>query len=95
MEHLVRVHNETDRQTLEWLRRHIGDAAIAAAIQRCEGPDKPYLSAVCRQLGVRVPKFPLPQRDSPSPVAEQSLATIRRILAARTALTVASPVVSR
>ncbi|MCP3723962.1 hypothetical protein M3I53_12625 [Paraburkholderia sp. CNPSo 3272] len=66
MEHLVRVHTENDRQTLEWLRRHIGDAAIAAAIHRCEGSGKPYLSAVCRQLGVRVPGFPLPRRESPS-----------------------------
>jgi len=94
MEHLVRVHNENDRQTLEWLRRHIGDAAIAAAIQRCEGSGKPWLSAVCRQLGVRVPRFHMPRRESPSAVAEQSLATIRRILAARTALTVTSPIVS-
>ena len=95
MEHLVRVHNEKDRQTLEWLRRNIGDAAIAAAIQRCENSGKPYLSAVCRQLGVRVPEFPLPRRESPSPVAEQSLATIRRILAARNALTVANPISER
>lgn len=94
MEHLVRVHNENDRQTLEWLRRHIGDAAIAAAVQRCQGSGKPYLSTVCRQLGVTVPWFHLPRRESPSPVAEQSLATIRRTLAARTTLTVASPIVS-
>lgn len=90
MEHLVRVHNENDRQTLEWLRRHVGDIAIAAAIQRCEGSGKPYLSAVCRQLGVRVPRLHVPPRESPSPVAEESLADIRRILAARIALTVAS-----
>lgn len=95
MEHLVRVHNEKDRQTLEWLRRNIGDAAIAAAIQRCKNPGKPYLSAVCRQLGVRAPEFPLPPRESPSPVAEQSLATIRRILAARSTLTVANPIGAR
>ncbi|WP_081771913.1 hypothetical protein [Paraburkholderia nodosa] len=93
-EYLVRVHNENDRQTLEWLRRHIGDAAIAAAIQRCGGSGKPSLSAVCRQLGVTAARFHLPRRESPSPVAEQSLATIRRILAARAALTVANPIVS-
>ena len=90
MEHLVRVHNENDRQTLEWLRQHVGDAAIAAAVQRCEGSRKPYLSDVCRQLGVRVPRLHVPPRENPSPVAEQSLANIRRILAARIALTVAS-----
>ncbi|WP_321928668.1 hypothetical protein [Paraburkholderia guartelaensis] len=94
MEHLVRVYNEKDRQTLEWLRRHVGDAALAAAVERCVGSGKPYLSAVCRQLGVKTPEFQLSRRESTSPVAEQCLATIRGILAARTALTVARPVVS-
>ena len=32
MEHLVRVYSEKDRQTLEWLRRHVGDVAIAGAV---------------------------------------------------------------
>ncbi|MFD1559442.1 hypothetical protein ACFSHT_28030 [Paraburkholderia silviterrae] len=94
MEHLVRVHNENDRQTLEWLRRHLGDTAIGAAVQRCEGSGKPYLSAVCRQLGVRAPRFHMLLRESPSPVAEQSLADIRHLLAARIALDVASPIPS-
>ncbi|MFX1676242.1 hypothetical protein PWR63_28970 [Paraburkholderia sp. A2WS-5] len=94
MEHLVRVYNEKDRQTLEWLRRHVGDAALAAAVERCAGSGKPYLSAVCRQLGVKTPEFHLARRESTSPVAEQCLATIRSILAARMALTVARPVVS-
>ncbi|CAB3810199.1 hypothetical protein LMG28688_07178 [Paraburkholderia caffeinitolerans] len=93
MEHLVRVHHEKDRQTLEWLRRHVSDAALAAAVARCTGSGKPYLSAVCRQLGVKTPEFRLPQRQNPSAVAEQSLAAIRHILAARTASTVVSPVV--
>jgi hypothetical protein len=95
MEHLVRVYNEKDRQTLEWLRRHVGDAALAAAAERCAGSGKPYLSAVCRQLGVKTPEFHLPRRPGPSPVAEQCLAIVRRILAARPALTVSSPVVLR
>jgi hypothetical protein len=94
MEHLVRVYNERDRQTLEWLRRQVGDAVVVAAVERCSGPGKPYLSAVCRQLGVKAREFHLPRRPTPSPVAEQCLATIRGILAARTALTVARPVVS-
>jgi len=84
MEHLVRVYNEKDRQTLAWLRRHVGDEAIASAVERCAGPSKPYLSAVCRRLGVRVPEFPGPRRQTSSPIAEYSLATIRSILAART-----------
>jgi hypothetical protein len=84
MEHLVRVYNEKDRQTLEWLRRHVGDEALAAAAERCTGSGKPYLSAVCRRLGVRVPELSSPRRQTSSPVAEHALATIRRILAART-----------
>ncbi|WP_084688184.1 hypothetical protein [Paraburkholderia oxyphila] len=93
MEHLVRIYNERDRKTLEWLRRHVGDAALAAAVARCTGPGKPYLSSVCRQLGVKTPEFPLPRRQNPSAVAEQSLAAIRSILAARTASTVVRPAV--
>jgi hypothetical protein len=91
MEHLVRVFNEKDRQTLEWLRRHVGDAEIAVAAGRCAGAGKPYLSAVCRCLGVKTPVFPPSHLRSPSPVAEQSLAAIRRILAARPASTVSQP----
>lgn len=85
MEHLVRVYNEKDRQTLEWLRRHVGDAALAAAVERCAGSGKPYLSAVCRRLGVRVPEPSAPRRQTSSPIAEHALATIRSILTARTA----------
>jgi len=85
MEHLVRVYNEKDRQTLEWLRRHVGDVAIAGAVAQCAGSGKPYLSTVCRRLGVKTPEFSVPRRQTSSPVAEHSLATIRGILAARTA----------
>nr|WP_241023870.1 hypothetical protein [Burkholderia sp. Ac-20365] len=84
MEHLVRVYNEKDRQTLEWLRRHVGDAAIASAVSRYAGSGKPYLSAVCRILGVRAPEFSTPHRTASSQIAEHSLTTIRSILAART-----------
>jgi hypothetical protein len=83
MEHLVRVQNEGDRRTLAWLREQVGDAAIAAAAQR-HGPSKPYLSAVCRTLGVKAPRFSAPRHLTPSAAAEQSLATIRQILASRT-----------
>ncbi|MBB5429786.1 hypothetical protein OKW33_006356 [Paraburkholderia atlantica] len=62
MEHLVRVYNEKDRQTLEWLRRHVGDAAIATAVEQCAGSGKPYLSTVCRRLGVRTPEFSVARR---------------------------------
>jgi hypothetical protein len=83
MEHLVRVQNERDRRTLAWLRERMGDAAIADAAQRCGGPSKPYLSSVCRRLGVTAPRFAMQRRRTPSAAAEQSLATIREILASR------------
>jgi hypothetical protein len=58
MEEWVRVQNEHDRQVLAWLRERIGDATVAAAAQACaRGDTKPYLSTVCRQLGLSVPRF--------------------------------------
>lgn len=82
MEHLVRVYNEKDRRTLEWLRKHVGDATIAAAVKRCSG-GKPFLSSVCRQIGVRPPDFPASNRPAPTATGEEALATIRGILAAQ------------
>lgn len=82
MEHLVRVYNEQDRRTLEWLRKHVGDAAIAAAVKRCSG-GKPFLSLVCRQIGVRPPHFSASGRPAPTATGEQALVTIRGILAAQ------------
>lgn len=86
MEHLVRVYNERDRRTLEWLRNHVGDATIAAAVKRCAG-DKPFLSSVCRQIGVRPPNFPAAPRRAPTETGEQALATIRAMLAAKVGAT--------
>ena len=58
MEQWVRVHNERDRKVLAWLRERVGDAAIAAAAQACtRGDSKPYLSVVCRRLGLSVPRL--------------------------------------
>ncbi|WP_408384825.1 hypothetical protein [Paraburkholderia madseniana] len=84
MEHLVRVYTESDRRTLEWLRRHVDDSAIAVTVERFAGSGKPYLSAVCKHLGVKTPVFSVPHQ-TPSPVAEESLAAIRSILPARSA----------
>jgi hypothetical protein len=84
MEHLVRVQNESDRQTLAWLRERVGDAALAAAAQACAGPGKPYVSQLCRRLGVR-PPWPVRaavSRDAAHvAVGERHLAAIRQILA--------------
>lgn len=83
MEHLVRVLNDHDRRVLAWVREQVGDAAFVDAAARC-GPIKPYMSAVCRRLGLQVPAF----RSSPhvpTATGEKSLARIRRILAERDA----------
>jgi hypothetical protein len=41
MDHLVRLRNEMDHRSLEWPRRHVGDAAIALAVERCATPSGP------------------------------------------------------
>lgn len=80
MEHLVRILNERDRLTLEWLRQQVGDATLTAAVSRCSGPAKPYVSAVCRSLGLRAPEITARYR-APTAEGERSLASIRAILA--------------
>ena len=80
MEHLIRIYNERDRQTLEWLRARVGDAAIVAAVARC-ATAKPFVSVVCRQIGLRPPYFHRTASAAPTVVGEQSLAMIRGILA--------------
>ncbi|MBN3856745.1 hypothetical protein G3N59_25520 [Paraburkholderia sp. Ac-20340] len=90
MEHLVRILNDNDRQTLAWLRRHVGDARLSDAARRLIAQreqhggigSKPYLSAVCRYLGVR-PPAPLSATKivAGNPIADQYLSRIREVLA--------------
>lgn len=84
MEHLVRVLNDRDRRVLAWAREQVGDEAFVAAAARCGGPAKPYISAVCRSLGLRAPAFQS-AAHTPTATGERSLARIRRILAERDA----------
>jgi hypothetical protein len=84
MEDLVRLVNDRDRRIFAWVREQVGDAAFADAAARCGGPAKPYISAVCRRLGLRVPAFRGPAHR-PTPTGERSLARIRGILAERAA----------
>ena len=81
MEHLVRVLNDHDRRVLAWARKQVGDAAFAEAAVRC-GPVKPYISTVCRHLGLTVPMLRTAAHE-PTATGERSLAHIRRILAER------------
>nr|WP_028231053.1 hypothetical protein [Paraburkholderia mimosarum] len=94
MEHLVRILNDDDRQTLAWLRTHVGDARVADAARRViaqreqsdGGCAKPYISAVCRHFGVWPPT---PRRstraDADHGVADRHLAQMRHLLAQCTA----------
>jgi hypothetical protein len=92
MEHLIRILNDDDRQTLAWLRIHVGDARVSGAARQLTAQReqfanfsaKPYISAVCRYLGVW-PPAPLrsTQTDADHRVADQHLARIRQLLAQR------------
>jgi hypothetical protein len=85
MEQWVRVQNEHDRQVLAWLRERVGDAVVAAAAQACaHGDTKPYLSMVCRQLGLSVPRFTR-HGASADGVGERHLAAMYEILRAPSA----------
>lgn len=84
MEHRIRILNERDRQTLLWLRRHVGDARLTIAVNALmRGQSKPYVSALCRYLGVFPPVESRPQRHSAadSTVGDYYLAEIRTHLA--------------
>jgi hypothetical protein len=92
MEHLIRILNDDDRQTLAWLRTHVGDARVASAArqlieqreQSTGAWTKPYISAVCRYLGVRPPASRrATHTDANDRVADQHLALIRQLLARR------------
>ncbi|WP_089164870.1 hypothetical protein [Caballeronia sordidicola] len=84
MNHLIRILNDSDRETLAWLCKHVGDVRVAAAARHLGGSGKPYLSAVCRYLGVRPPTSR--QHDRPvedCTVGDSYLAQIRLLLAHR------------
>jgi hypothetical protein len=84
MNQLIRILNDGDRETLAWLRKHVGDERVAAAARHLGGNGKPYLSAVCRYLSVRPPT---PHQHS-QPVEDRTigdnyLAQIRQLLTQR------------
>ncbi len=85
MEHRIRVMNEHDRRTLEWLRMKVGDVALESAAQRIGVRTKPYVSAVCRELGVRPPQFATARRVEGTPTGNQSIAAIKALLASKAA----------
>jgi hypothetical protein len=83
MEEWVRVRNERDRKVLAWLRGQVGDTAIATAAQACvRGDSKPYLSVVCRQLGLSIPRLTI-RGVRTEAVGEKHLAAMYEILRPR------------
>ncbi|MEM5429965.1 hypothetical protein [Cupriavidus oxalaticus] len=86
MEHLIRVQNDYDRQVLAWLRGRIGDAALQTVALRLGRERKPYLSTICRSLGIRPPsrrQFAAEATRMHRTVGDQYLARIREILGQR------------
>lgn len=80
MEQWVRVENDRDRQVLVWLRGQLDDETIVAAAQRCASPGvKPYLSMVCRALGLTPPRYVF-TRHANAEIGERHLASIYQIL---------------
>ena len=68
MEQLVRVYNEKDRRTLEWLRQESwrrGYYRRGRTLRRI-GKARSLL-VICQYLGVRAPAFPHQYRNAPSP----------------------------
>lgn len=76
----IPLDNERDRRTLAWLRSTVGDDAIRDAIGRLAGRRRPFVSNLCRVLGVEVP----PEVIEPSKAvlsreeAKQRLEALRR-----------------
>ena len=88
MNQLIRILNDSDRETVAWLCTHVGDVRVATAARHLGRSGKPYVSAVCRYLGVRPPVVhearPLTEDCT---VGDQHLAVIRRLLTQRSGVT--------
>lgn len=51
------VNDERDERTLAWLREKFTDEQLENAVQKIQATSKrkPYLSNICRALGVEIP----------------------------------------
>lgn len=52
----VIISNDRDRRTFAWLKSHVGETAIVAAVEQLAGNRKPYLSNIAKALAVDLPK---------------------------------------
>ena len=88
MDDLIRIENEYDRQTVLWLRERLGEQALNEVVLRMDVRGRPYVSEVCRTLGLTPPprRRAAPRaRPFHRAVGEAYLATIRGILGGRQA----------
>lgn len=85
MTQLIRIVNDEDRRTVEWLMANVGEARVEAAAQRlARGGKPPFVSAVCRYLGAWPPARREPAQPRDRSVGDAYLARIREMLAQRT-----------
>lgn len=51
----VVLQNQRDERVFAWIRAQVGDKAIASAIADLPGNRKPYVSNLCKALGLNPP----------------------------------------
>lgn len=77
MEEQIILNNDRDRRTLAWLRQQVGDAAVIQAISGLSGMRKPYVSNLCKVLGL-LPSVELEKTDRGT--ALENITAIKSIL---------------
>lgn len=73
----VMLANDRDHRTFDWLCREVGETRIEEAIGQLAGNRKPYLSNLCKLLGVTPPAQLTRTSDL---VAREKLAGIKAML---------------
>ncbi len=84
MKSLIRIVNDEDRQTVEWLVANVGAARVEAAVARlASGGRRPFVSALCRYLGAWPPaqRRGIAGESAHTAVGDLHLARIRQFLA--------------
>jgi hypothetical protein len=82
MEQWVRVRNERDRQVLAWMRERLGCIDRRGSAGLARGNSEPYLSVICRQLSLSVPRL-MSHCVSTDAAGERHLVAIYEILRSR------------
>lgn len=72
--------NDRDRRVLSWLKSQFADEQILQALANISGQRKPFLSNVCKVLGVTVPDTVL---ATPAGQARKHLDAAKALLATK------------